>query len=68
MSVENPGLYSHIKDEARKDDKGIDTSDTSENEVQNNTKSLWKEAMAQHSKINQTIEKIKEENSSLYEP
>jgi hypothetical protein len=53
---ENPGLYSHVQNKTRKDNKGI------------GTKYLWKEATAQQSKLNQTIEKIKEENSSIYEP
>ena len=64
MSVDNPGVYSHVKDETRKGDKGIDTS--SVNEVKNSTKSLWKAATVQQRKINQTTERIKEENGSLY--
>ena len=66
MYVMNPGLYCHLKNETRKDNEGIDTK--FKNEVKNSTKSLWKAATEQQSKINQTIEKIKEENSSLFEP
>ena len=66
MSGDNPGLYSHLKDETRKDNEGIDTK--FKNEDKNSTKSLWKAATEQQSKINQTIEKFKEENSSLHEP
>ena len=65
MSGDNPGLYSHLKDETRKEDEGISTSD--ENEVKNSTKYLWKSATVQQSQINETIEKIKEENGSLHE-
>ena len=65
MSGDNPGLYSHKKDETRKEDEGISTS--SEYEVKNSTKYLWKSATVQQSQINETIEKIKEENASLHE-